>query len=173
MPENPSTTAGRQRRRNNSVGLLLAVLLSPLLLLWLLIVAVAWVVGALALHLLTLIVWLPVGRRVLFVYSDSPVWKVHIETEVLPRLPSTASVLNWSERSRWSRLSLSVWLFRFYAGTSEFNPLGIVVSPWRGPGLFRFWRAFREAKHGKHEALRTLEASFFKAIGNGSTRSIP
>jgi len=155
------------------MALLLLILLLPLLLPFLLIVAVAWVVGALALHLLTLIVWLPVGRRVLFIYSDSPVWKVHIETEVLPRLPSTASVLNWSERSRWSRWSLSVWLFRFYAGTSEFNPLGIVVSPWWRPELFRFWRAFREAKHGRHETLRALEASFFKAVGSGSTRSIP
>jgi hypothetical protein len=99
------------------------------------------------------------------VYSNSPVWKSYIETEVLPRLPSTAAVLNWSERSHWSFWSLSVWLFRFYAGTREYNPLAIVVRPWRGPKLFRFWRAFRDSKHGRDESLRSLETAFFNAIG--------
>jgi hypothetical protein len=165
MPDNQSAETKRQRGRSSWMGLLVLLLLSPLLLPLFLIVAVARVIGALALHLLTLLVWIPAGRRVLFVYSDSPVWKVHLETEVLPRLPSTAAVLNWSERSRWSRWSLSVWLFRFYAGTKEYNPLGIVVRPFWGPKLFRFWRAFRDSKHGKHEPLRTLEASFFRAIG--------
>jgi hypothetical protein len=165
MPENQSAEAKRQRGRSNWLGLLLLALLSPLLLPLLLLAGLARLIGALALHLLTLIIWIPVGRRVLFVYSDSPVWKVHIETEVLPRLPSTATVLNWSERSRWSRWSLSVRLVRFYAGTTEYNPLGIVVRPFLGPKLFRFWRAFRDSKHGKHEPLRSLEARFFNEIG--------
>jgi hypothetical protein len=98
------------------------------------------------------------------VYSDSPIWKPHIEAEVLPRLPSTAAILNWSERSQWSRWNLSVWLFRFYAGNREYNPLAIVIRPWRGPKLFRFWRAFRDSKHGTVESLRMLEASFFQSI---------
>jgi hypothetical protein len=71
---------------------------------------------------------------------------------------------NWSQRSEWSRWSLSVWLFRFYAGNREYNPLAIVIRPWRGPMLFRFWRAFRDSKHGTIEPLRALEASFFQSI---------
>jgi hypothetical protein len=140
------------------------VLLSPLLLFFALVVLMTWALGALVLHLLTLIVWLPVGRRVLFVYSDSPTWKSYIETEVLPRLPSNASVLNWSERSRWPSWSLSVWLFRFYAGRREYNPLAIVVRPWGPPKVFRFWLAFRDFKHGKRQALRSIEAEFFSTI---------
>jgi hypothetical protein len=70
-------------------------------------------VCALALHVLTLVAWAPSGRRVLFVYSNSPVWPT------------------------WS---LSVSLFRFYAGTSDYNPLAIVIRPWRAPKVFRFWR---------------------------------
>jgi hypothetical protein len=130
------------------------------------VLAIAWVVGAVALHLLTLILWIPLGRRVLFVHSNSPVWKAHIETEVLPRLPRTAAVLNWSERSGWPFWSLSVWLFRFYAGSRDYNPLAIVVRPWGTPKVFRFWRAFRDFKHGKEASLRSLEAEFFGAISN-------
>ena len=164
MPENQSAKAKRKRGLNGWPALVLLLLLSPLLLPLLVVLVVSWLAGALALHLLTLIVWLPAGRRVLFVYSNSPTWKRHIEAEVLPRLPSTAAVLNWSERSQWPRWSLSVWLFRFYAGSREYNPLAIVIRPWRGPKLFRFWRAFRDSKHGKVEPLRALEASFFQSM---------
>jgi hypothetical protein len=65
MPENQSAEARRQRGRGDWIGLILLVLLSPLLLALLLIVAVSWIIGALALHLLTLVVWIPAGRRVL------------------------------------------------------------------------------------------------------------
>ena len=164
MPENQSLTAKRKRGLSGWPALVLLLLLSPLLLPLLVVLVVAWLVGALALHFLILILWLPAGRRVLFVYSNSPTWKRHIEAEVLPRLPSTAAVLNWSERSQWPRWSLSVWLFRFYAGNRAYNPLAIVICPWRGPKLFRFWRAFRDSKRGNVEPLRALEASFFQSI---------
>jgi hypothetical protein len=150
-------------------------LLIPLLLLLLpliVVVALVWVVSAVALHLLTLILWIPARRRVLFVHSNSPVWKAHIETEVLPRLPSTAVVLNWSERSRWPLWSLSVWLFRFYAGSREYNPLAVVVRTWGPPKVFRFWKAFRDFKHGKEDPLRSLEAEFFRSF-NGGRRGHP
>ena len=145
-------------------------LLIPLLVLllpWFVALALAWVVSAVALHLLMLILWIPAGRRVLFVHSNSPVWKAHIETEILPRLPSTASVLNWSERSEWPFWSLSVWLFRFHAGNREYNPLAIVVRPWGPPKIFRFWKAFRDFKHGKEDPLRSLEADFFGSFNGG------
>lgn len=170
MSENQNVQAKRERSRSRWLGLALLLVLSPLLISLIAVLAavlaLAWVAGAIALHLLTLLLWLPVGRRVLFVYSNSPVWKTHIETEILPRLPSTATVLNWSERSQWSSWSLPVWLFRFYGGR-EYNPLAILVRPWSGPKVFRFWRAFRDFKHGKHETLRSLEAAFFKAIEAG------
>ena len=142
----------------------MAVVLTPVLLPVVLIVLAGWTLGALILHVLTLVVWVPTGRRVLFVYSDSPVWKTHVETAVLPRLPPTASVLNWSERSRWPSWSLSVWLFRYYAGSREYNPLAIVVRPWGTPKVFRFWQAFRDYRHGKERALRAAEAELFELV---------
>ena len=164
MPENQSVQAERERSTSTWSGLALLLVLSPLLFPLIVVVALAWIAGAVALHLLTLVLWLPAGRRVLFVYSNSPVWKTHIETEILPRLPSTAAVLNWSERSQWSSWSLSVLLFRFYGGYRQYNPLAIVVRPWRGPKLFRFWRAFRDFKHGKDGSLRSVEAALFREL---------
>ena len=164
MPENQSAQAKRERSRSSWFGLALLLVLSPLLLPLIAVLALAWIVGAVALHLLTLLFWLPAGRRVLFVYSNSPLWKTHIETEILPRLPSTTAVLNWSERSQWSSWSLPVMLFRFYGGHRQYNPLAIVVRPWRGPKLFRFWRAFRDFKHGKDESLRSVEAALFREL---------
>lgn len=161
MPDNTAPEVRRQRIRGTIVGLPLLVLLSPILL----VLAVIWLLAALGLHVAALVLWAPRGRRVLFVYSDSPVWKDHIERTLLPRLPRSAVVLNWSERSRWPSLNLAVWLFRFYAGRREYNPFALVIRPLRGPKTFRFWRAFREFKHGKEGTLRRLEAKFFREIG--------
>jgi hypothetical protein len=48
----------------------------------------------------------------------------------------------------------------------EFNPLGIVVPPTgRQVHVVRFWRAFREHKHGKEGLLRTAEADIDKCLG--------
>ena len=66
--------------------------LSPLVFL----VLLAYVISALLLHMALWLVWGTLGRRVLFVYSNSPVWQEYIEQNVLPRLPETAVVLNWS-----------------------------------------------------------------------------
>ena len=45
------------------------------------------------------------------------------------------------------------------AGDREFNPLGIVVpQKGRAARVVRFWRAFRDYKHGKDGPLRVAEA---------------
>jgi hypothetical protein len=52
---------------------------------------------AFLLHVLLWVFWSPAGKRVLFVYSNSPVWQSYIEDDILPRLPQGSVVLNWSE----------------------------------------------------------------------------
>jgi len=120
---------------------------------------------ALLLHILLWVVWSPAGKRVLFVYSNSPVWQSYIEDNILPKLPQGSVVLNWSERRRWRYWSLSAAAFHFFGGSREFNPLAIVVRPLRWVRVFRFWRAFRDAKHGNRSALRVLEKQFFSCLG--------
>jgi hypothetical protein len=140
------------------VGLL--VLLSPLVIAALVCYAMAW----LFLHLLIWMWWNARGRDVLFVYSDSPVWRAHIEQRFLPYLCQRAVVLNWSERNRWG-LSLGRIAFRFFGGRREFNPLAVIFRPFRRTRTFRFWRPFHDMKHGRPEALRDVECRFFESIG--------
>jgi hypothetical protein len=137
--------------------MVLSVLFAPLILLF----NVYWLAQRLALRIALLIAWAPRGRRVLFVYSDSPVWGDYIRERMLPRLPASAVILNWSLRSTWRRTSLAVWVFRSYAGTREFNPFGLVVPPLGRARVYRFWLPFRDLKHGTPEKLVALEARFF------------
>jgi len=70
--------------------------------------------------------------------------------------------LNWSQRSRWSRFSLPVILFRCFAGTRDFNPIGLVFERWRAVEAYRFFLPFRDAKHGHEGALEFVEAQFLR-----------
>jgi hypothetical protein len=104
--------------------------------------------------------WGRQGKDLLIVYSNSPNWQRYIEAGWLTKWDSRAVVLNWSERKQWeSSPRPEVRLFRAHAGDAEFNPLAIVVPASGGPArVVRFWRAFRDAKHGKDKALRDAEA---------------
>lgn len=98
------------------------------------------------------------GRRVLFVYSDSPNWQSYIEENILPRLRDRAVVLNWSERRHWP--STSPWearFFRHFCGDREFNPLALVFRPGGRVRPVRFHRPFLDFKHGRDAALREAE----------------
>ncbi len=159
------TMAQSKHRRSwrtwDVVRVVLGVLLAPaLLLLFAVGYASVWVL----LHLVIWIAWNTRGRDVLFVYSDSPVWREHVERRFLPYLGRRAVVLNWSERKRW-RPTLGVIAFRFFGGYREFNPIAIVFRPLRRAKKFRFWKGFRDLKHGRPHALQALERSFFDHIG--------
>ena len=143
-------------------GLLLLVVVAvlPIVLLAL----AAYGIAAILLHLALWLAWAPFGRRVLFVYSNSPVWQQYIEENILPRLPRRSVVLNWSQRRHWSRWALGYWAFYFFGGRREFNPLAVVVRPLRKSRVFRFWRAFRDLKHGNRGSLTRIESEFFESI---------
>lgn len=144
---------------------LVFVVLSPLLAALLILALLAYGVCGLLLHVLLWLLWSPVGKRVLLVYSNSPTWQSYIEERIIPRLPPETVVLNWSERRRWRRWSLAYLVFRFFGGRYEFNPLAVVIRPFRWGRTFRFWRAFRDFKHGRRETLAKVEAQFFHAAG--------
>ena len=63
-------------------------------------------------------------------------------------------------------LLAEVALFRAFAGREEFNPLGILVPPeGRRVHVVRFWRAFRDHKHGKPRLLQPAEADLERLMG--------
>jgi hypothetical protein len=170
----PTSRCGNCRPRRQAVTrpvskaqrlLLLAVvvLTSPL---WLTAAAVVGIGRLIQVAVLYALVWMwwigRARRRVVFVYSDSPHWKRHVETVILPKLPANAVVLNWSNRSRWETFSLPVMLFRCFAGSREFNPIGLVFERFNAVDRYRFWQPFRDAKHGQLESLQRLEAEFLR-----------
>jgi hypothetical protein len=106
------------------------------------------------------------GRRILLVYSRSPVWQEYIETNWLPLLADHAMVLNWSDRESWKqRRSFAVWVFRHWAPPEDFNPMAIVFPRFRPAKRIGFFYAFRDWKHGKNEALRDAEKQLFVNLG--------
>lgn len=107
------------------------------------------------------------GRRLLLVYSDSPVWKTYIETNWLPRLADTAVVLNWSGRKRWpAEHAFEAQVFRRWAGATDFNPIAIAFMPDGRVNVVRFWRAFRDYKHGKPGRLRAGERQLEEIVAS-------
>jgi hypothetical protein len=103
------------------------------------------------------------GIRCVVVHSQSPNWRAHIAARWLPRLGSVAVTLDWSSRARW-RSGLTVALFHRFCGPSDFNPAVIVFRGLRRPYVFRFRRAFQEAKRGRRHYVDALEEQMFRAI---------
>jgi hypothetical protein len=117
--------------------------------------------------------WSTRGVNVLLVYSDSPNWQEYIETNIIPRLPSSTIAINWSDRRNWKRFSLPVMAARFFGGSREFNPMVVVFRPFHWAKTYRFWRPFKDYRHGKSEPLHALEAKLFSDLldaGIGTAR---
>jgi hypothetical protein len=109
-----------------------------------------------ALYALVWLLWLPSGKDVLLVYSDSPIWRDYMTTQVIPSVQDRAIILNWSERSQWPKWSLSIHVFRTFGGGRDFNPMVAVFRPFRRARVFRFWSAFKDWKRGNTEPVTRL-----------------
>ena len=141
---------------------LILPLLPPILLV--LVLAMVFVaVKALSLRIFIWFWWCLRGRDILFVYSNSAIWRHHIEQQILPYLGERAVVLNWSERRRWP-FSLARLASHHFGGYQEFNPFAVVFRPFGKTHTFRFLQPFRDSKHGHPEALQKMEAELFELI---------
>jgi len=139
------------------------VLTAPVWLAVLLAIALVRLVHVMVLYAMVWLWWIGrARRRVLFVYSDSPNWKEYVEANILPKLPKNTVILNWSNRAQWPRFSFPVALFRCFAGSQEFNPIGLVFDRFDLVERYRFWQPFRDAKHGRVEALQFVETRFLE-----------
>lgn len=98
------------------------------------------------------------------VTSNSPVWGQYIEETWLPRIDGKTAWLNWSERRNWDKSDPWVQAYnRFGASDREYCPSAILVVNGR-PLVFRFYNAFKNAKHGNCEGLRKLESALFEVL---------
>ncbi|MFZ1135474.1 MAG: hypothetical protein WAN69_11025 [Candidatus Korobacteraceae bacterium] len=137
------------------------ILLLPLLLPLTALAVTLWFLHRVTLYLLVWLLWLPKGKDILFVYSDSPIWKEYMIQQLLPLMDQRAVVLNWSERSKWRKWSLAVRVLRSFGGGREFNPMVILFRPLRRAQTFRFWSAFKEWKHGETDSVERLRNELF------------
>jgi hypothetical protein len=153
--------ARRNKNKWESItGILLAIILLPFLLL----IFTYHTLSKIILTFLAWIVWCSRGKFVLFVWSDSPIWKEYIQREILPKIESRAVILNWSQRNRWNRWSLAVNAFHFFGGKREFNPIAIVFRPLRQTQIFRFWKPFNDFKRGDETALKDISKSLLESL---------
>ncbi len=104
------------------------------------------------------------GKDLLIVLTDSLLWRPYIEAEWLPRWGERAVVFN---RSRpWSAEQPEAALWRALGGPLEHTPLAVVVSQEGRVKVVRFWKAFRDFKHGKDHRLRAAEAELAAALAS-------
>jgi len=155
----------RQRSFREKLGnaVLVVVLLPFVVPLALLAVTLALLHRA-TLWLLVQLLWLPRGKDVLLVYSDSPIWHDYMVNEIAPLVAERAVVLNWSERRKWRRWSLAVNVFRSYGRWREYNPMVLLFRPMGRTRVFRFWSAFQDWKHGYPEPLQRTREDLFIAL---------
>ena len=149
------------QRLENAV---LVVLFLPFVLPLALLAIVLHILYKITLYLLVWVIWLPRGKDILFVYSDSPIWRDYMATEILPLVQDRAVVLNWSERKKWRRWRLGVAVFHHFAGGREFNPLVMLFRPVRLARVFRFWSAFKDWKRGYREPVDRLRQDLLNAL---------
>ncbi len=142
--------------REKFLAVFLFLIALPIWLPFLVIVLTLFILRRVAVHILVWLCWLPRGKNVLLVFSDSPIWYEYMTTHILPLVRNRAVVLNWSERKKWARWSLAAQAFRSFGGESAFNPLVVVFRPMRPARVFRFWAAFKDWKHGRTGQVKRL-----------------
>jgi len=142
----------------------LIVLLLPIILPLSAVGLVLHLVNKIIVYLLVWVWWLPKGKDVLFVSSDSSTWKEYMETEILPLVAERAIVLNWSERNNWPKWSFVVRVFRTFGRGRDFNPMVVVFRPLHRAEVFRFLPAFRDCKHGHSENLEQIRRDLMLAL---------
>ena len=156
-------------RQNNSrvkrfVQAALIIFLLPLIIPLAAIGIVLFSANRLVLNALVRLWWLPRGRDVLLVFSDSPIWHEYMTSQILPLVQSRAEILNWSERNRWTRWSLATRVFYSYSGNRNFNPMVILFPPLGKARLFRFLPVFNEWKHGNPEPLERMRDALISEL---------
>jgi hypothetical protein len=139
-------------------------LLLPIILPLLIVGLVLHFLNNIVIYLLVWVWWLPKGKDVLYVSSDSPIWKEYMETEVFPLVAERAIVLSWSARSKWPKWSFAVRVFHTFGRGRDFNPMVVLFRPFRRAKIFRFLPAFEERKHGNSASVEQLRRDLTQAL---------
>ncbi|HEX8814359.1 MAG TPA: hypothetical protein VF753_02565 [Terriglobales bacterium] len=149
--------------RKIRTGILFAVLMPLIIPLGLLALVMFWL-HRFTLYLLVWSLWLPKGKDILVVYSDSTIWREYMVDHVIPLVEERAIILNWSERKRWRKRSLSHKVFFSFGAGREYNPLVILFRPFSRAKIFRFYGPFQNWKRGYTEPVERLRQELTAAL---------
>jgi len=141
--------------------LVIAVILSPLIIAGLL----AYGIYSAFLYLAIWAAWCRAGSRVFVSYSRSPHWQGRFETVLIPQLPESTIIVNWSDRKNWSRLSLRTIAFEHFLGRNAHTPAAVIFRPFRRAQVFRFYEAYRKLKRGNELPVQEQESALLRAVG--------
>ena|SRR5258706_8268856 len=150
-------------RRLFEAALIIVVL--PLVLPLALLGLILYALNRIVVYLLVWVWWLPRGKDVLFVSSESTVWKEYMKTQILPLVRDRATVLNWSERNKWPKWSFAVRVFRTFGRHRDHTPIVVIFRPLRRARVFRFLPAFKDFKRGNTENVEQLRRELMLALG--------
>ncbi len=106
------------------------------------------------------------GKVAILVTSDSLHWRDYIEENWIPRLSNNVVVLNWSERINWPGTIYTKIFYKFVGTEENYCPSVVLLRGLKYPLIFRYYYAFRDARHGNDTARTSLEARMFKEFGN-------
>jgi hypothetical protein len=101
----------------------------------------------------------PLGKDLIIVYSDSPHWSEHIESNWIPRWGARAVVVNLSRRNSWRREQTPEAEIVQPRRRERDHPFVILVPRDGYTELFRFHDAFRKRKFGDGSPLALMEAN--------------
>lgn len=156
--------AMKHRQRSNLLQKISLIVLIPIFLPFIVIAYTLFFAHRILLYALVWSFWLPRGKDILLVYSDSPIWHEYITTQILPLIQGRVVTLNWSERRRWARWSLAVQLFWSFGTRREFNPLVVMFRPLKRARIFRFWQPFQAWKKGYTGHVERLRQEIFAIL---------
>jgi hypothetical protein len=150
----------------------LVIVLLPLIVPLAIIGLVLFLLHRLILYLLIWLLWVPRGKDVLFVTSESPIWKQYMNEQVLPLVESRAVSLNWSERKSWDQWSFAAHVFRTFGGRRQFNPMVVVFRPLKRAEIFRFFLPFRDWQRGYCEPVERLRRDLAGSLSKGTEQTV-
>lgn len=106
----------------------------------------------------------PKGQYILFTYSESENWSQYIEESILPEIEEYSLIINRSKDQKWkSEFKLERRAIELWANINV-NPVAIVFEPNKKVKIIPFYEAFRDLKHGKHQAINAKCQELFQCL---------
>lgn len=106
----------------------------------------------------------PSEKCILFIYSESENWSPYIQEHIIPRIESSAVIINRTTQQNWKqeyvleKRALELW------ASIEHNPVAIIFGR-KSVKAFLFFEGFRDLKHGKESKLLEICDEFYNYAG--------